>query len=56
MKKIIKAPAKINLCLRVNKKREDGYHDLEMIMQTVGVYDDVIITKIPEERKTRLKK
>ena len=39
MKKIIKAPAKINLCLRVNKKREDGYHDLSMIMQTISLFD-----------------
>ena len=41
MKKIIKAPAKINLCLRVNKKREDGYHDLTMIMQAISLFDTI---------------
>ena len=41
MKKIIKAPAKINLCLRVNNKREDGYHDLTMIMQAISLFDTI---------------
>lgn len=41
MKKIIKAPAKINLCLKVNKKREDGYHDLTMIMQAISLFDTI---------------
>lgn len=47
MKKVIKAPAKINLCLRVNGKREDGYHDLSMIMQTISLFDvlELEITK-----------
>ncbi len=41
----LKAYGKINLTLDVLRKRPDGYHDLDMIMQMVGVYDDVIITK-----------
>lgn len=41
----LKAYGKINLGLDVLRKREDSYHDLDMIMQTVGVYDDIIITK-----------
>lgn len=41
----LKAYGKINMTLDVLRKRPDGYHDLEMIMQTVGVFDDVIITK-----------
>lgn len=39
------APAKINLSLDVQKKREDGYHELKMIMQTVSLYDDIVIEK-----------
>jgi 4-diphosphocytidyl-2-C-methyl-D-erythritol kinase len=39
MKKVVHAPAKINLSLHVSGRREDGYHDLEMLMQKVGVYD-----------------
>lgn len=44
----LKAYGKINLGLDVLRKRPDGYHDLEMIMQSVGVYDDIIITKTDE--------
>lgn len=36
-------PAKINLCLSVAGKRPDGYHDVEMLMQMVGLYDEVRI-------------
>ena len=39
MKRIVKAPAKVNLYLRVNGKTIDGYHDLTMIMQTISLYD-----------------
>ncbi len=35
------APAKINLCLHVNGKRSDGYHELAMIMQSVSLYDEL---------------
>ena len=48
MKKLIKAPAKINLCLRVNSKREDGYHDLSMIMQTISLFDVLELDIIKE--------
>lgn len=41
----LKAYGKINLGLDVIRKRQDGYHDLDMIMQMVDVYDDVIIIK-----------
>lgn len=41
----LKAYGKINLGLDVIRKRPDGYHDLDMIMQMVDVYDDVIIEK-----------
>ena len=48
MKSIIKAPAKINLCLRVNGLREDGYHDLSMIMQTISLFDTLEFEIIKE--------
>ncbi len=35
----IKAPAKINIGLDVIRRRDDGYHDLKMIMQTVNLFD-----------------
>ena len=45
----LKARAKINLGLDVLDKRENGYHDVKMVMQTVGIYDRLIITRIPED-------
>ncbi|APM41031.1 4-(cytidine 5'-diphospho)-2-C-methyl-D-erythritol kinase [Clostridium kluyveri] len=43
---LIKAYAKINLSLDVIGKREDGYHLLKMIMQTIDLYDLLNITPI----------
>lgn len=36
-----KAPAKINLSLDVLRKRDDGYHDVEMIMTTIDLSDRI---------------
>ena len=46
----LKARAKINLGLDVLGKREDGYHEVRMVMQTIGIYDRLILTKIPVSR------
>ena len=35
----LRAYAKINLGLDVLRRREDGYHDVKMIMQTIQMYD-----------------
>ena len=37
----INAYAKINLGLDVIRRRPDGYHDLKMIMQTIGLHDEL---------------
>ena len=39
-----KAYAKINLGLDVLKRREDGYHEVKMVMQTIGICDELIIS------------
>ena len=39
MKIELKTPAKINLALRILRKRNDGFHDLETILQMVSLYD-----------------
>ena len=44
----LKALAKINLGLDVLRRREDGYHEVRMIMQTVGLYDRIVIQKLKE--------
>lgn len=36
------APAKINLFLRVLRKRADGYHDIVSLMQKITLYDELI--------------
>src|SRR5690606_5928256 len=45
-----KAPAKINLSLDVLRKREDGYHDVEMIMTTVDLADRIELNTLVEDR------
>lgn len=46
MKVKVNAYAKINLLLDIVATRTDSYHDLFMIMQSVGVYDTVTVEKI----------
>lgn len=48
----VKAPAKINLTLDVLGRRENGYHDLRMIMQTIDLCDEVTIEQITAEEIT----
>lgn len=40
-----RAYAKINIGLDVLRRREDGYHEVKMIMQTVDIYDDLLLEK-----------
>lgn len=44
----LKALAKINLGLDVVRRREDGYHEVRMIMQTIHLYDRLDIKRIKE--------
>ena len=37
----VKAPAKINLFLEVLRRRSDGYHDIETVMQEISLYDEI---------------
>lgn len=43
MPRTLLAPAKINLCLHVLRKRPDGYHDLAMLMQRISLYDRITL-------------
>lgn len=45
----LKALAKINLGLDVLRRKEDGYHEVKMIMQTIDLYDQILIRKIQED-------
>lgn len=46
----IKIPAKVNLALDVLNRLENGYHELDMIMAPVNVFDEM------EIRQFRLQK
>ncbi len=39
----LRAAAKINLVLSVPEKRDDGYHEISTVMQTVGLYDKITV-------------
>ena len=45
-----RAYAKINLCLDVIRRREDGYHDLRMVMVPIDFYD--VLEMVPAEETT----
>lgn len=47
------SPAKINLYLRVLRKRPDGYHDIASLMQRIGLYDELYFR--PMERGVRVR-
>lgn len=50
----LKARAKINLGLDVVRKREDGYHEVRMIMQTINLYDKITL-KLQQEPGIQVK-
>ena len=54
----VKALAKINLGLDVLRRREDGYHEVKMVMQTIHLYDQLHLKKIESgiKKNIRLKK
>ncbi len=48
MKITVNAPAKINLFLDIIGKLDNGYHSLFMVMQTVGLCDEITVEKSDE--------
>jgi len=42
-----KTPAKINLGLYISHQREDGYHELETLLQMVSLYDSIELITLP---------
>ncbi len=45
------SPAKVNLFLRIIRRREDGYHELASLFQTVGFGDTLLFkARSPQQR------
>lgn len=42
----VRSYAKINLCLNITGKREDGFHELDMIMLPISLHDSLIVSKL----------
>lgn len=40
---ILRCPAKINLMLKVGKRRSDGFHEILTVFQTISLYDELTI-------------
>lgn len=45
---VLRAPAKVNLHLEVLRRRHDGYHDIETVLQAVELFDTVTVTLAEE--------
>lgn len=51
MKQIkVRTPAKVNLTLEVLNRREDGFHNIQSIMQTISLYDYLIFKVEPSDK------
>ncbi|WP_437225545.1 4-(cytidine 5'-diphospho)-2-C-methyl-D-erythritol kinase [Planctomicrobium sp. SH661] len=48
------APAKINLSLKVLGRRDDGYHELQTVMASVGLYDTLRFAPAEESLSLRV--
>ena len=46
---VVYAPAKLNLTLDILSRREDGYHTVDMLMQTVDLYDRITVERVADK-------
>lgn len=45
----VETPAKLNLFLEIRGKRPDGFHDIETVMITVGLFDTLVFREVTTE-------
>ena len=46
----IRSYAKINLCLNIIGKREDGFHKLDMVIVPISLHDSLVVSKLNKSR------
>ena len=46
----VQCPAKINLTLKILNRREDGFHNIDSVMQTISLYDYLTISADKSDR------
>lgn len=51
---ILKAPGKINLALNVIEKREDGYHEIDLVSVPLKLHDSIEINELVGKHETYL--
>ncbi|MCX7857459.1 MAG: 4-(cytidine 5'-diphospho)-2-C-methyl-D-erythritol kinase [Deltaproteobacteria bacterium] len=50
MEKTLISPAKVNLFLRVVRKREDGYHEIVSLVDLISLFDEIKIMDLKEDK------
>lgn len=50
----VQCPAKINLTLEILNKREDGFHNIQSVMQTISLFD-ILTISVNKSEKTEIK-
>jgi 4-diphosphocytidyl-2-C-methyl-D-erythritol kinase len=48
---VLAAPAKVNLHLEILRRRHDGYHDIETILQAVSLFDTVTVERFEDSTR-----
>ncbi|HNX15986.1 MAG TPA: 4-(cytidine 5'-diphospho)-2-C-methyl-D-erythritol kinase [Bacilli bacterium] len=43
---VIRSYAKINICLNVTNRRQDGFHDLDMVMVPIELHDSILMSEV----------
>ncbi len=51
---MLHSPAKLNLVLDILRKREDGYHEVEFVMQELDIHDTITLETISHSSEIKL--
>jgi len=51
---VLRAPAKVNLGLKITGVRSDGYHEIQSIFAPINLYDEIVIAPNLEGQRSRV--